>query len=177
MSVDETGTPELAEVENNGIRRDRLCEVLRFHAAGVVVVTARAAAGPVGFTATSFTSVSLEPPLVSFYLALDSRTLPGLREADGFAVHVLGADQVDLAARFASREGDRFAPPSHWYPGPDGVPLLEGVPAVLVCRSHEARRIGDHLLTVGEVVDARCDGKEVLPLVYHRRSYGSFSPL
>ncbi|MGW5878728.1 flavin reductase family protein [Nocardiopsis terrae] len=177
MSVDGANSPKLTRGGRGDVHLDRLREVLRSHAAGVVVVTARGSRGPVGLTATSFASVSLDPPLVSFYVAATSRTLPGLHEADGFAVHLLGAGQADLAARFAARTGDRFASPTRWSPGAGGVPLLEGVPAVLVCRGHEERRIGDHLLMVGEVVDARSRDGAAQPLVYHRRAYGSFSPL
>lgn len=160
------------------VGRDRFREAMRRHAAGVVVVTAATPSGPVGLTATSFTGVSLSPPLVSFYVAETSRTLPGLRAAHGFAVHLLGGDQADLAHRFARRDGDRFAAPTAWRPDPSGTPLLEGVEAALVCRRHETRWIGDHLLVVGEVVGTavRGDGPGA-PLVYHQGSFGRFSPL
>jgi flavin reductase (DIM6/NTAB) family NADH-FMN oxidoreductase RutF len=150
---------------------DLLRRTLRRHAAGVTVLTVP---GPAGFTATSFTSVSLEPALVSFYLSSTASTAAAVLAADIFAVHVLGEDHRDLAERFARSGTDRFAG-TGWSPGPQGVPLLDGVPAWLTARPVLRQEVGDHLLVVGEVLDAGGDG-EAAPLLHHSGSFGSFRP-
>jgi flavin reductase (DIM6/NTAB) family NADH-FMN oxidoreductase RutF len=143
------------------------------HSAGVVVVTAAHETGPVGLTATSFTSVSLEPPLVSFYVAQSSTTLPLLRDAPTFAVNVLGQDQADIAARFAARDVDRFGAPTRWRPGPGGEPLLDGTAVRLVCDWHATHAVGDHWLIVGQVTAVEL-GTAEQPLLYHSGRFGRF---
>ncbi|MFC9085069.1 flavin reductase family protein [Nocardiopsis dassonvillei] len=155
----------------------RFRETLRHHPAGVVVVTAGVGGRPVGLTATSFTSVSLDPPLVAFYVAETSSTWTTLHLAGAFAVHLLAQDQTDLAARFAHRGADRFAPPTSWRPGPEEVPLLDGVSASLVCRRFDTRLIGDHWLVVGEVTHTLVLDDLRPPLLYHRGAFGGFVPL
>ncbi|MFJ1601431.1 flavin reductase family protein [Streptomyces sp. NPDC088261] len=139
-----------------------LRRTLRRHAAGVTVITVP---GPAGFTATSFTSVSLEPALVSFCLGLTASAFPAVRRADRFAVHVLGAGNTALARQFARSGVDRFAG-IPWAEEADGLPLLDGVPAWLTARVTLRRRIGDHLLVVGEI-DAGGGHGEGDALVHH----------
>src|SRR3954452_6407172 len=106
---------------------------LRHLAGGVTVVTAAGAdEAPVGLPVTSLTAASLDPPLLSFYVNHESRSLPGIRAADHFAVHLLAADQHELAARFARRGADRFAAPTRWQSGRGGVPLLVDAPVQLI---------------------------------------------
>ncbi|MFB9800792.1 flavin reductase family protein [Streptomonospora salina] len=145
------------------------------HAAGVVVVTAEAPHGPVGVTATSFTSVSLDPPLVSFYIDDRSSTWQGLREAPAFAVNILGEHQQEVASRFAARGVDRFAPPTRWRRGSEDLPLLHGAAGHLLCRKHDVLAVGDHWLVVGRVAQSRVSAEAGRPLVYHRGRYGGFS--
>lgn len=149
-----------------------LKQTLRRHAAGVTVLTVP---GPAGFTATSFTSVSLEPALVSFYLSATASSAAAVRAAAVFAVHVLGERQRELAERFARSGIDRFAG-TRWSPGPLGVPLLPGVPAWLTARPVLRQEVGDHLLVVGEVTGAGGDGHQD-PLLHHAGGFGSFRPL
>ncbi|WP_214409427.1 flavin reductase family protein [Sphaerisporangium fuscum] len=165
-------TETIAEpsVDNDGFRR-----ALAVHAAGVVVVTAQTEGVPVGLTATSFSSVSLNPPLVSFYVDQSSTTWPWLRQAGSFAVNVLASDQADLAARFARKGIDRFAAPTRWTAGPDGVPLLSDVSAHLVCTPHTTVEIGDHILVVGMVRKTGI-GSAGRPLLYHQGRFGRFLP-
>ncbi|MFI6298260.1 flavin reductase family protein [Nonomuraea sp. NPDC050790] len=158
-----------------GVDADGFRDALARHAAGVVIVTARPEGVPVGLTATSFSSVSLEPPLVSFYVDRSSTTWPWLRLADHFAVNVLAGDQHDLATRFARRGIDRFAGPTRWHPGPFETPLLDGVAAHLICEPHTTVDIGDHTLVVGLVLE--CAAGAGRPLLYHRGRYGRFLPL
>ena len=152
---------------------DLLRRTLRRHAAGVTVLTVP---GPAGFTATSFTSVSLEPALVSFYLSTTASTVGAVLDADVFAVHVLGERQHAIAERFARSGVDRFAG-TGWSPGPEGVPLLDGVPAWLTARPVLRQEVGDHLLVVGEVLDAGGDGGAGLPLLHHGGAFGAFRRL
>lgn len=162
-----TGAPQ-------GVDRERFRRALALHAAGVVVITASDGGRPAGFTATSFSSVSLEPPLVSFYVDRGSTTWPAVRAADRFAVNVLAADQSALAARFARRDVDRFAPPTRWRSGAGGVPLLDDVAARLVCLPHDHLDIGDHVLVVGLVGEAYAGSAR--PLLYHHGRFGRFTP-
>ncbi len=123
-------------------------------------------------TATSFTSVSLTPPLVSFYIDDRSGTWPSIRDAGAFAVNILGEDQRGVASRFATRGIDRFAPPTCWHTGPEGLPLIEGAVGHVLCRKHDLLGVGDHWLVVGRVADA--DLGVGHPLLYHRGRYGRF---
>lgn len=139
-----------------------LRRTLRQHAAGVTVITVP---GPYGFTATSFTSVSLDPALVSFCLGVNASTADAVRRADRFAVHVLGTENTALAEQFARSGVDRFDKVP-WNEDGGGLPLLHGVPAWLTARLAHHQRLGDHLLVVGEVEsgDAQANGS---PLVHH----------
>lgn len=152
---------------------DAYKRALAVHAAGVVVITAMSEGVPVGLTATSFSSVSLDPPLVSFYVDQSSTTWPSLRAADHFAVNVLDSDQADLAARFARKGIDRFAEPTRWRPGPLGAPLLDDVSAHLICLPYERACVGDHVLVVGLVTQAEVRGPG-RPLLYHQGRFGRF---
>lgn len=156
-----------------GIGPDLFREALGGHAAGVVVVTGHTDQGPVGLTATSFSAVSLAPPLVSYYAAHSSRTFPALSRLPYFAVNILAEDQRETAERFAAREGDRFAG-TPWRQGPHGVPLLEGAAVQLVCRTYDRLDLGDHTLEVGYVLAANVTGST--PLLYLRGSFGGFTP-
>ncbi|MEU8888660.1 flavin reductase family protein [Streptomyces sp. NPDC048442] len=132
-----------------------LRSVLRTHAAGVAVLTAADATGPLGVTVTSFTSVSAAPALVSVTLADVSTTWARLRHCTHFGVQLLGAHQAGLARRFATPGADRFAPPTGWQAGPHGVPLLDDCLSWLVCSPYERLRLGDHHLLVGAVQQVR----------------------
>jgi flavin reductase (DIM6/NTAB) family NADH-FMN oxidoreductase RutF len=151
---------------------DLLRSAFRRHAAGVAVITA-AGARPVGFTATSLTSVAAEPPLVSFGVGIGSSSWPVIADAQYIGVHVLGEHQQKLAETFARRGADRFAPPTHWRTGPHGVPVLEGVLAWLVCRVMARVPAGDHQIVLAQVVcgDPHGAGR---PLLYH---HGGFTGL
>lgn len=146
---------------------DLLRSVFRRHAAGVAVITARGDTGPVGFTATSLASVSAEPPLLSFGVGTGSSSWPAIAAADHVGVHILGEHQQQLAATFARSGADRFAPPTAWREGPEGVPVLDGVPAWLVGRVVTRVPAGDHRIVIAEVMhgDATGTGR---PLLYHQ---------
>jgi flavin reductase (DIM6/NTAB) family NADH-FMN oxidoreductase RutF len=110
---------------------------MRRHASAVTIVTAPAIGSlpQVGFTATSFTSVSLRPQIVSFCLDRDATSRPTVERARHVAIHVLSAGQVELARTFATRGIDRFADTTVWQRGPYGMALLHNVAAALVCEA------------------------------------------
>lgn len=150
-----------------GVTAETYRLALARHPGGVAVVTVRSQSGPVGFTVTSFASASLLPPLVSFYVGHDSSSWPAVRLAPQFAVNLLGADQDELAARFARKGADRFAPPTKWDLGPEGLPLLTDATTHLICARHSSVGVGDHELVVGTVVNAAF-GVSDQPLIYHQ---------
>ncbi|RMB80793.1 flavin reductase family protein [Streptomyces shenzhenensis] len=152
---------------------DLLRSAFRRHAAGVAVITARGALGPVGFTATSLTSVSAEPPLLSFGIGTGASSWPAIAETGHVGVHILGEHQHELAATFARSGADRFGPPTAWRVGPQGVPVLDGVLAWLVCRVVGRVPAGDHRIVLAEVELGDADGAG-RPLLYHQ---GGFSAL
>lgn len=138
-------------------------------ASGVTVVTA---AGPVGMTVSAFSSLSLEPPLVTVALSTDAHSSASILTADGFAVHILGDDQRSVSTRFASPV-DRFADLT-WHDGPFGAPLLSGCLARLVCARHAIADGGDHQILIGRVVQV--DVGEGEPVLYYRGAYRELSP-
>ncbi|GED88734.1 flavin reductase family protein [Streptomyces sp. 6-11-2] len=149
-----------------------LRSVFRRHAAGVAVITARGDAGPVGFTATSLTSVSAEPPLLSFGVGTGGSSWPAIAATDHVGVHILGEHQEELAATFARSGADRFGAPTAWREGPEGVPVLDGVLAWMVCRVVTRVPAGDHRIVLAEVVlgDPTGVGR---PLLYHQGRFGA----
>lgn len=151
----------------------RLRTLMRRHAASVVVVTA-AGDPPVGLTATSFTSVSLHPPLVSFCLARSSSSWPTFAAAEHIAVHLLGQDQLEAARTFATSGIDRFAAYPAWRYGPYNVPLLDEPVAWLLCRVTRRVPAGDHAIVLAEpLVGQHGDGS---PLLYHMGRYAALQP-
>ncbi|MEU3840068.1 flavin reductase family protein [Streptomyces sp. NPDC028635] len=152
---------------------DLLRSVFRRHAAGVAVITAYGASGPVGFTATSLTSVSAEPPMLSFGIGTGASSWPAVAEAEHVGVHILGEHQRELAATFARSGADRFGAPTAWREGPEGVPVLDDVLAWVVCRVVARVPAGDHRIVLAEVVvgDPAGPGR---PLLYHQ---GGFTAL
>jgi flavin reductase (DIM6/NTAB) family NADH-FMN oxidoreductase RutF len=152
------------------IQPDLFRSLLRRHAAGVVVITT-AEDSPVGFTATSFTSVSLQPPLVSFCLDRRSSSWPAVSVASHVAVHVLTDGQEQLARTFATSGIDRFAAPTRWHTGQHGLPVLDGALAVLVCHVVERIEAGDHAIVLAEPVDGEHLTDDGAPLLYHMGRY------
>ena len=118
---------------------------------GVTVVTSHDDTGtPLGFTANSFASVSLDPPLVLVCLANSSRNFEALTQASGFAVNILAEDQKDISNTFARPAEDRFAAVD-WQAGPQGSPILAGVSAWFDCSMHKTVEAGDHVILIGQV--------------------------
>lgn len=143
-------------------------------ATGVAVVTARPPVGePVGFTANSFTSVSLDPPLVLFTLGRAAGCLPGFEAAGHFAINILAESQRALSERFADPGSDKWQGVAT-EPGATGAPLLAGTIATLECRTEAVLDGGDHRIFLGRVV--RLSVAEGSPLVFHRGGYHALGP-
>lgn len=141
------GTGEGGPLDGAMLRR-----ALGGFATGVTVTTALGPDGrPAGFTANSFTSVSLEPPLVLVCLGRGAASYPVFAEAGSFAVNVLSADQQEVARVFATRGADKFASVA-WGPRETGAPVFRGVAAWFECRMRERIDAGDHVIVIGEVV-------------------------
>jgi flavin reductase (DIM6/NTAB) family NADH-FMN oxidoreductase RutF len=162
-----------ALLDSAPVTPDAFRSLLRRQAAGVTVVTA-AGAPPVGFTATSFTSVSLHPPLVSFCLARTSSSWPTVACAEHVAVHLLGQGQRDVARTFATSGIDRFAAYRQWRTGPYGVPLLDGPIAWLLCRVTQRVLAGDHAIVLAEPFAGHHTDREP-PLIYHMGRYAALN--
>jgi len=119
-------------------------------ATGVTIITAAANGKHVGMTANSFSSVSLDPPLVLWSAKRTSQSFPVFEAATHFAVNVLASDQMALSRHFARSGDDKFKD-LPWRSGIGGAPILEGVVCVLECRKAETYPGGDHLIMLGAV--------------------------
>ena len=155
-----------------GFSHRELRDVFGAFATGVTVVTAvRPDGEPVGTTANSFTSVSLDPPLILWCLANQSTSLPAFAPEAPFAVHVLGHEQRDLALHFARRGREKFEVDLDWRNNPK-PPQMAGTLCRLDCRVRAVQPAGDHWLILGEVMSFQ--RREGVPLVFHEGRFGRF---
>ena len=155
-------------------RRREFRDALGQFATGVTVITTRRADGaPVGMTASSFNSVSLDPPMVLWSVAKASTKCAAFEAARAFAVNVLADDQVALSRQFA-RGGDAQFDGTDWREGLDGLPLLRGCAAYFQCDKVYQYEGGDHLIIVGEVRDFHAVDRRAL--VFHRGQYARVEP-
>ena len=140
---------------------------------GVAVVTAIGRDGqPVGMAVGSFTSVSLEPPLVGFLPAVTSKTWPEIETSGRFCVNILSAQQESLCRTFSRSGADKFAGVS-WDASPNGSPILADALAWIDCRLERVDPAGDHYIVLGAVTDMQVQGGAG-PLVFFRGGYGGF---
>jgi flavin reductase (DIM6/NTAB) family NADH-FMN oxidoreductase RutF len=147
----------------------RFRDALGCFATGVAIVTTRRADGaPEGLTVNSFTSVSLDPPLVLFNLDRQGRCAGSFRSATHFAVHILGNRQSALSKAFAARGGADWSRVA-WTAGVGGAPILPGDLATLQCAVHARHDGGDHEILVGRVLALRHSNGD--PLLYFRGRY------
>lgn len=151
-------------------------DALGMFATGVTIVTTRAPDGlPIGLTANSFNSVSLDPPLVLWSLSQAAASLPAFRAGSHYAIHVLATDQRELAERFAARGADRWSGLES-QPGAGGVPLIPGCAATFECFNRSRYDEGDHVIFVGEV--ERCSWRpDASPLLFHGGRFYTEHPL
>jgi 3-hydroxy-9,10-secoandrosta-1,3,5(10)-triene-9,17-dione monooxygenase reductase component len=161
-----TSFPEIASAEYR--------HVLGHFLTGVTIITAIDPASklPVGLAASSFTSVSLDPPLVLFCAGNTSSTWPKIKAAGSFCVNVLGDDGEAISRTFGSRVDDKFAGLG-WTAGPSGSPMLNDALATMDCTIDNEVDAGDHVIVVGRILAlaAKDSGG---PLAYFRGGYGRF---
>jgi 3-hydroxy-9,10-secoandrosta-1,3,5(10)-triene-9,17-dione monooxygenase reductase component len=163
---------ETVEVDNEEEqRRARLFrDVLGQYCSGVTVVTTVTDGQPVGMTCQSFTSVSIDPPLVAFLPTRQSRAFAAIKRAGHFCVNFLADGQQDISNTMASRSvEDKFAGVS-WTRSVSGSALLDGVVGYVDCTVHAIHEAGDHYIVLGKVVDLAV-GDDVDPLLYFRGAY------
>jgi flavin reductase (DIM6/NTAB) family NADH-FMN oxidoreductase RutF len=138
-------------------------------ATGITIASVLDESGiPHGLTVSSFTSVSLDPPLILICLGHEAASLEAFRSAKYFGINVLGEDQRALSERFARKGHDRFGG-LDWLPGETGVPLLAGVLAHMECAVHQRIAAGDHDVFIGETLSARVHKGE--PLIHFSSRY------
>jgi 3-hydroxy-9,10-secoandrosta-1,3,5(10)-triene-9,17-dione monooxygenase reductase component len=169
-----TGPGAAAEEPQCIVEPRILRDVLGNFPSGVTVVTAVTDEGPIGFTCQSFSSLSLDPPLVAFAPARTSRTWPRLREIGRFCINVLAEGQEDVSQNFARSGADKFAGVP-WAPSAHGAPVLADVVAWIDGQLWAEYDGGDHTIAVARVLDlgARPDRR---PLLFHRGAYGLLRP-
>ncbi len=156
------------QIESTEYRR-----VLGHFPTGVTVVTANGSNGPAGVAIGSFASISMDPPLVGFFLGTSSSSGAVIVEAGHFCVNVLAHDQLELCGVMASKADDKFSGVA-WTPAQgSGAPVLPGVHAVIDCRLDQVIELGDHNLIVGRVLHLDTI-EETPPMVFYKGQYGTF---
>lgn len=150
--------------------------VLGHYPTGVCVITGCNANGVAsGLVVGSFTSVSLEPPLVAFFPDRTSTSWPQMRACGHFCVNVLGEDQQDLCRQFASKGGNKFEGISHRF-SERGLPILDAVVAYIECAIENETDIGDHTIVIGRVQKLQIE-RPVRPLLFFKGGYGRFEAM
>lgn len=149
---------------------DALKAAFRRHASGVAVITTKdQAGGPVGFTATSMTSLGSDPALVTFNVARGSSSWPALSQATHLALHILGAKNVELARKMAADSSQRFVG-DDWEFGDCGLPIFRDATAVLFVKVREFHAIEKNAVFITEVL-AGSVGSNDSALLYNQRNY------
>ena len=157
-----------------GIDPRELRDVLGCFATGVCVVTSIGDEGrPVGMTINSFSSVSLDPPLILWSIGHNAPSRSAFQKHPSFAINIMGADANENSLNFATSSEDKFAG-IDWTPGIDNVPVLGEALAVLECRVEDRIISGDHEIFIGRVL--RLDHQEGAPLLFHKGTFASIGP-
>lgn len=154
---------------------DHLRLALRAVPTSVAIITTTGDSGePIGVSVGSFTSISLDPPLVGFFIARTSSTWPKIAATGGFCASILGSHQEDLCRLFATPGADRFGTAS-WAPNIAGRPVMDGAVAWFECDVDQVVPTGDHDLVLGRVTAMRAV-EDASPLVFVGGSYGAVAP-
>jgi flavin reductase (DIM6/NTAB) family NADH-FMN oxidoreductase RutF len=149
--------------------------VLGHFPTGVTAVTALHDGVPVGMTIGSFTSVSLDPPLVAFLPGRNSSTWSRIRRSGSFCVNILTADHLEVCGALAAPADDRFECVG-WSPSANGSPIIDGVLAWIDCEIAAVHEAGDHDIVVGRVLALEADTEAPQsPLLFYRGGYGDFA--
>lgn len=144
---------------------------------GVVIISGLDKTGkPQGLTIGSFSSISLEPPLVGFFPGLNSKSWPSIAESGAFCVNVLAATQGELCWRFAKESEDRFDG-VRWSHSPLKSPMIDGSVAFIDCTTESSSQIGDHLFVVGRVQSLVAVAGAGDPMVFSNGAVVTTSPL
>lgn len=143
---------------------------------GVVIATGCVDGQPAGFAAQSFSSVSLDPPLVALCPAKTSTSWPRIRDSGSFCINILSGQQKAVCDVFARSGIDKFEALS-WHPGVTGSPVLEGVLAYVDCDLEAEHDAGDHTIALGRVRDIRILEPDGSPLLFFRGAFGHFEHL
>jgi flavin reductase (DIM6/NTAB) family NADH-FMN oxidoreductase RutF len=143
---------------------------------GVVIATGTLDGVPAGFAAQSFSSLSLDPPLVALFPGKQSSSWPKLRDSGSFCINVLSAGQRELCESFARSGTDKFAGLA-WQPGVTGSPVLNGTLAYIDCDLEAEHDAGDHTIAVGRVRDLAVVDPTGDPLLFFRAGYGTLANL
>jgi flavin reductase (DIM6/NTAB) family NADH-FMN oxidoreductase RutF len=142
----------------------------RRHASGVSIITLLDNTHlPIGFTATSMTSLGANPPLASFNVSQGSSTFPSLEVGKYVAIHTLGAGTVELAQRMAADHTQRFVP-ADWHVGPYGIPVFPAATSILIAKIRDIHNIENNAVVIVDVVEGLA-GTEDEALLYYQRSY------
>lgn len=156
-------------------QRDRFRAVIGHFATGVTVISGNDQRGPVGMTANAVCSLSLDPLLLLVCFDNASRTLPVVRATGRFGVSVLGHEQGELARLFASKRDERRKFDEVEHELTEGVPVITGAVAWVVCELAECHAGGDHTIGIGAVAAMGHLGKETEPLVWYQGRYTTIS--
>lgn len=174
-------TPRVSSIGSDDVvSADDFKAAFRNHPAGVAVITADPGDGPVGLTATSVISVSANPALLVFSLSAHSSSAPALARAETLVVHLLGADQMELAKTFSTSGIDRFADPTGWTRLATGEPVLTGAQTWMRGRIVDRMQAGDSTVVAVQVLQTsipETGAEKVSPLVYHNRLWHRLSEL
>ena len=141
---------------------------------GVVIISGATTEGPVGVVIGSFTSVSLDPPLVGFLPGRTSRSWPKIEDAGAFCVNILADDQLHVVKAFASKDGTKFADVPHRTEA-TGAPVIDGVISWIDCTLQSVAEAGDHWWVVGAIQAMKVERDDVVALQFFRGTYGGFN--
>ena len=151
--------------------------VLGHFPTGVVIISGLDNSGrPQGLTIGSFSSISLDPPLVGFFPGLNSKSWPAIAESGAFCVNVLAATQGELCWRFAKESDDRYGGVK-WSHSPLKSPMIDGCVAYIDCKVESSSQIGDHLFVVGRVESLQAVAGAGNPMVFSKGAVVTTSPL
>lgn len=171
MSSEGKKTQNLALSSASCIEPLEFRRALSCYPTGVCIVTSMTELGkPLGMTVGTFTSVSLEPPLVGFFPAKNSASWSAIRDSGRFCINVLAADQQEMCGQFASKDEDKFAGVA-WVPSESGLPVISGVLLSIDCDLESTLDTGDHLLALGHVRNLVIHPTEMEPLIFVRGKY------
>ena len=170
VSLDDT---TVVDLRPNALDEAALRRVLGHFCTGIAVITGHDGNRPIGFTCQSVTSVSLDPPYISFCPARTSTSWPLIRNTGSVCINILAADQRAVCGQFATSGGDKFRGIA-WRPAANGAPTLEGALASIEADIEFEHLAGDHSIVVDRVTALQAhQGRE--PLLFYRGEYGGFA--